>query len=61
MKSIRPLRSKIKNVIIDEWFGDYGICDKNIYFNRQSMQDGSVPQKGNNVSVLLFLKDQNIS
>ncbi|XP_037867032.1 probable RNA helicase armi [Bombyx mori] len=60
VKSIRPLRSKIKNVIIDEWFGDYGICDKNIYFNRQSMQDGSVPQKGNNVMLEAIESNQGL-
>ncbi|XP_013197184.2 probable RNA helicase armi [Amyelois transitella] len=49
--SFKPLRTKIKTATISNWFGEYGSCDRQIYFDKQSLQNGVTPTVGTKVIV----------
>ncbi|XP_041975066.1 probable RNA helicase armi [Aricia agestis] len=49
--SFKALRTKIKSATVTEHFGEYGTCNKNIYFNKDSIVDGVEIQKGSKVMV----------
>lgn len=47
--SFRPLRSKVKNALVTAWFGEYGICDRLIYFDKTCLESCVEPQIGSKV------------
>lgn len=47
--SFKALRSKIKTVVVTDWSGEYGACDRQIYLSKQSLQNGAEPQVGSKV------------
>ncbi|XP_061709089.1 probable RNA helicase armi [Cydia pomonella] len=49
--SFKPLRSKVKSTVVTSWDGESGTCDRQFFFNRQSVQNGSMPQVGAKVMV----------
>ncbi|XP_053615396.1 probable RNA helicase armi [Plodia interpunctella] len=49
--SFKAIRRKIKNATISGWFGESGICDRLVYFDKQSLQNGMTPRIGSKVIV----------
>ncbi|KAI5644922.1 AAA domain-containing protein [Phthorimaea operculella] len=49
--SFKALRSKIKSAVVTQWSGEEGVCDRQIYFNKQCLQNGMEPKVGTKVMV----------
>ncbi|KAJ0182407.1 hypothetical protein K1T71_001776 [Dendrolimus kikuchii] len=58
--SFKPVRSKIKTTVVTEWSGQEGLCDKQIYFNKQCIQDGIEPKIRSKVIVEAIESNQGI-
>ncbi|XP_028158761.1 probable RNA helicase armi [Ostrinia furnacalis] len=56
--SFKPVRSKIKNAMITAWFGDNGICDRLIYFDKSCLDNFIEPQVGSKVMVKIIESNQ---
>ncbi|XP_023946786.2 probable RNA helicase armi [Bicyclus anynana] len=49
--TFNPLRTKIKSALVTDWFGSYGVCDRQIYFNNTALVNGTQLTVGSKVLV----------